>query len=148
MPPAIPPARRDWSSTQITLKYKDVSIAWPPTDWQAMSADRKLLSWEYASMTLQQRMDPTKSSTIERIDLLDKFNFLALPGTVEKQGKKEAHIVRKARYYIYEQLKTIVSEDNGDPTWIRMLERSCALRDRSTDDFLSTIDSKDIPIRL
>lgn len=84
---------------------------------------------------------------IERIDLLDKFNFLALLGTIE-MGKKESQVIRKSRYYIYEQLKTIVSENEGDDIWLKMLEKSCALRDRTTDDLLATIDGKNIPVRL
>lgn len=63
-------------------------------------------------------------------------------------GKKESQVIRKSRYYIYEQLKTIVSENEGDDIWLKMLEKSCALRDRTTDDILATIDGKNIPVRL
>lgn len=130
------------------MRCNNITVVWPPKDWQEMSPDRRLLSWEYTALTLQERMDQSKSATIERIDLLDKFNFLALPGTVEKTAKKTDHVVRKSRYYIYEQLKNIVSSNSGDSVWIRMLERSCALRDRSTDNFLAVVEDKDIPIRL
>lgn len=98
-------------------------------------------------MTIQQRMEKSQYMKIERIDLLDKFNFLALLGTIE-MGKKESQVIRKSRYYIYEQLKTIVSENEGDDIWLKMLEKSCALRDRTTDDLLATIDVKNISVRL
>lgn len=146
--PLFPPARRDWGTDQVTLRCNNITVVWPPMDWQEMSPDRRLLSWEYTALTLQERMDQSRSATIERIDLLDKFNFLALPGTVVKNGKKTDHVVRKSRYYIYEQLKNIVSSNSGDSVWIRMLERSCALRDRSTDNLLAVVEDKDIPIRL
>lgn len=112
-----------------------------------MSPDRKPLSREFMAMTIQQRMDQSQYMKIERIDLLDKFNFLTLPGTIE-MGKKESQVIRKSRYYIYEQLKTIVSENEGDDIWLKMLEKSCVLRDRTTDDILATIDGKNIPVRL
>ena len=38
-------------------------------------------------MSLQQSMDPTEATMIERTDLLDKFYFLALPGTIGKPVK-------------------------------------------------------------
>lgn len=98
-------------------------------------------------MTIQQRMEKSQYMKIERIDLLDKFNFLALLGTID-MGKKESQVIRKSRYYIYEQLKTIVSENEGDDIWLKMLEKSCALRDRTTDDLLATIDVKNISVRL
>lgn len=98
-------------------------------------------------MTIQQRMEKSQYMKIERIDLLDKFNFLALLGTIE-MGKKESQVIRKSRYYIYEQLKTIVSENEGDDIWLKMLEKSCALRDRTTDDLLAIIDVKNISVRL
>lgn len=112
-----------------------------------MSPDRKPLSREFMAMTIQQRMEKSQYMKIERIDLLDKFNFLALLGTID-MGKKESQVIRKSRYYIYEQLKTIVSENEGDDIWLKMLEKSCALRDRTTDDLLATIDVKNISVRL
>ena len=41
---------------------------------------------------IQQSMDPTAATMIERTDLLDKVNFLALPGTIEKPVKKNDQI--------------------------------------------------------
>lgn len=44
-----------------------------------MDPDRKLLAGEFAALTLE---NLNKSLTIlDRRDLLDKYNFLALPGT-------------------------------------------------------------------
>ena len=88
-------------------------------------------------------MDSTEATTIERTDLLDKFNFLALSGTIDKPVKKNNQIKRKTRYYIYEQLKSIVQDNTGDEKWLRIIERSCALRNRTTDDLLAI----NIPVR-
>lgn len=133
------------SSRQKSLWHRSNSVA--PKGLAEESPDRKPLSREFMAMTIQQRMEKSQYMKIERIDLLDKFNFLALLGTIE-MGKKESQVIRKSRYYIYEQLKTIVSENEGDDIWLKMLEKSCALRDRTTDDLLATIDGKNIPVRL
>ena len=147
--PLFPPARRDWDRKQVILTAGDLKISWPPHGWRDLTPDRRLLSWEFTALTLQQSMDPDLSVIIERTDLLDKFNFLALPGTVEKVIRKSDQVKRKTRYYIYEQLKQIANgERDGDETWIRMVERSCALRDRSTDRILESINEADIPVRL
>jgi hypothetical protein len=103
--PLFPPARRNWDDKTIALTTNGTNFTWPPIGWKDFTPDRRLLSWEFAALTIQQAMDPTLSNVIERTDLLDKFNFLALPGTIEKPVKKSDQIKRKTRYYIYEQLK-------------------------------------------
>ena len=65
-------------------------------------------------------MDPTEATMIERTDLLDKFYFLALPGTIGKPVKKNDQI-NKPRYYIYEQLKSIAQDNTGDEKWLRII---------------------------
>ena len=85
---------------------------------------------------------------IGRIDLLNIFNFLVLPETIEKLVKKNGQIKRKTRYYISEQLKYMVQDNTGDEKWLRIIERSCALRDRTTDHILATIENANIPVRL
>ena len=122
--PLFPPARRDWGEEKITLAVSNSSITWLPKDWEALTTDSRLLSWEFCAMSLQQRIDPTEATTIERTDLLDKFKVLALPGTIEKPVKKNEQIKRKTRYYLYEQLKSIVQDNTGDKKWLRIIERS------------------------
>ena len=72
-------------------------------------------------MSIQQSMDPTAATMIERTDLLDKFNFLALPGTIEKPVKMNNQIKRKTRYYISEQLKYMVQDNTGGETWLHIM---------------------------
>jgi hypothetical protein len=133
----------------VVIQADNLTINWPPNGWKDFTPDRRLLSWEFTALTLQQAMDSDLSNTIERTDLLDKFNFLALPGTIEKVVKKGDQVKRKTRYYLYEQPKQIAKgEKDGEETWIRMIERSCALRDKSTERILDAVNEADIPVRL
>lgn len=82
------------SSRQKSLWHRSNSVA--PKGLAEESPDRKPLSREFMAMTIQQRMEKSQYMKIERIDLLDKFNFLALLGTIE-MGKKESQVIRKSR---------------------------------------------------
>ena len=119
--PLFPPSRRDWGEEEVTLTVGNSSITWSPKDWESLTPDRRLLSWEFCAMSIQQSMDPTAATVIERTDLLDKFNFLALPGTIEKPVKMNNQIKRKTRYYISEQLKYMVQDNTGDETWLHIM---------------------------
>jgi hypothetical protein len=58
-----------------------------------MNPDKKLHSWEFVSTQLEFLL--TRSfQTMQRIDLLDKYNFLALPGTKEHKLRDKDNILR------------------------------------------------------
>jgi hypothetical protein len=42
---------------------------------------------------------------MERIDLMNKFNFLALPGAKEQKLRDKDDIPSKVRYYYYECIR-------------------------------------------
>jgi hypothetical protein len=46
-----------------------------------MSSDQRKLTWEFAVTTLE--LKTVSFNAINRTDLLDKYNCLALPGTLE-----------------------------------------------------------------
>ena len=51
--PLLPPARRNWSPTSaVKFCENGISFDWPPSNWQGMTPDQRLLHWEYAAMTL------------------------------------------------------------------------------------------------
>ena len=81
--PLFQPAQREWSEMEpVTLKAGQVSIFWPPPGWKDLSRDVKLLQWEVAAYKLAEATrDSTTVIPKSRSDLLDRFNFLALPGT-------------------------------------------------------------------
>ena len=97
-------------------------------------------------MSFQQSMDSTAATMIERTYLLDKLNFPGSSRNHRKPVKKNDQIKRKTRYYISEQLKYMVQDNTGDEKWLRIIERSCALRDRPTDHILATIENANIPV--
>ena len=55
------------------------SLKWPPHGWRTFTADKKFQVFEYASAMLD--ADMTGFPVTKRADILDKFNFLALPGS-------------------------------------------------------------------
>ncbi|KAK3597594.1 hypothetical protein CHS0354_030138 [Potamilus streckersoni] len=84
----FPPARRDWDKEEIVeFTAKPVSIRWPPRSWKKISADRKLLSVEYAAMTLEANLTSGHIPNIDRGDLIDRYNPLVLPGTSQENGQ-------------------------------------------------------------
>ncbi|KAK3092905.1 hypothetical protein FSP39_008734 [Pinctada imbricata] len=83
----MPPASRRWADTQVTLMNGSTSVTWPPVNWKELSKDQRLLELEYVAMTLT-RATSGHQPFVERAELLEEFNFLALPGTVPLSPKK------------------------------------------------------------
>ena len=78
--PMIPPARREWRTIATSIEIGiPRSIAWPPENWEELSADDRLTAWQFAAMSLECNLG-VKSVT-NKSDLLDKYAMLALPGT-------------------------------------------------------------------
>ena len=51
---------------------------------------------------------------MERIDLLNKFHFLALPGAKEQKLRDKDDIPRKGRYYYYECIREAAVSQNKE----------------------------------
>jgi len=76
--PLFPPAGWDWKAEeQVPLPLGCPLGMWPPSGWQGMSADSRLLIWETTSTVLAMKWD----MPLDRSFILDAFQFLALPGT-------------------------------------------------------------------
>ena len=137
--PLFPPARRNWGNSIKLPVSGDKTLTWPPDGWTEFTPDQKLMAWEYAAMHLEftssvMKMDHTRG------DLLDKYNFLALPGSNVPAIKTP---LRKARYYIYESLRA------GPSTALfGQIKAAVAVRDTSVDHLLDILDKNGVPVRL
>ncbi|KAK3088555.1 hypothetical protein FSP39_020541 [Pinctada imbricata] len=135
--PLCPPARRNWDR-EAPLTRGNVNLTWPPHKWRQMSPDQKLLQWEFASMRFEQEISDCWS--LERGELLDKYNFLALPGSKIPPYDSP---MRKARYYTYETLRTSPSAE-----LLKQMLLAREARDTSVDDLIRTLNKRGVPLRL
>ncbi|XP_063435910.1 uncharacterized protein LOC134716828 [Mytilus trossulus] len=146
--PAIPPARRNWKTKSIKIPTGTTFLQWPPREWETLTPDSKLLAWEFAASQLEYHSSG-KFPKLDRVDLLDKYNFLALPGTKEQKIKGKENLVRKCRYYNYEILRTTINKDNPDfKIIVNQLYTTRDLRDTSTDKIIDLCNQSKIPLRL
>ncbi|CAG2217762.1 unnamed protein product [Mytilus edulis] len=146
--PAIPPARRDWKTKSIKIPTGSTFLQWPPREWETLTPDSKLLAWEFAASQLEYH-STGKFPKLDRVDLLDKYNFLALPGTKEQKIKGKENLVRKCRYYNYEILRTTINKDNPDfKIIVNQLFITRDSRDTSTDKIIDLCNHSKIPLRL
>ena len=76
--PLLPPARRNWAEEEVIVLPSSLPVSrWPPKGWLKLSPDSKLLIWETVATTLAIH----DGMELDRGDVLDTFNFLALPGS-------------------------------------------------------------------
>ena len=139
--PLFPPARREWKNGQIKLTD---SIVWPPNNHEQLTPDQKLLVLEHTGMTLEMMASP--SNIPHRSALLEKFNFLALPGTSLIVPSETDKVATKGRFYNHETLRQIALGELHDELFLQMMERAFPLRDRSVDKYIKLC--KYIPLRL
>ena len=149
--PLFQPARREWSEMEpVTLKAGQVSISWPPPGWKDLSRDVKLLQWEVAAYKLAEATrDSTTVIPMSRSDLLDRFNFLALPGTAGHHITKATRDAACTRFYMYEKLRQAASAETDQPeldSWLKIIECGTQMREVTEDSILEQIE--DIPLRL
>ena len=85
----VPPARPNWYRDEI-LKLEGTTIIWPQHGWNKMSSDRRKLTWEFAAITIE--LKTVSCNAINKTDLLDKYNCLALPGTSEDEKHSDNKI--------------------------------------------------------
>ena len=134
--PLFPPARRNCERT-VVFKLPAEELQWPPQNWAQMSPDQRLLHWEFTAMTLERASGDETSS---RGELLDKFNFLALPDT---KVPPYDTAVRKARYYVYETLR-----QSSDESFKRQIRSAMMVRDTSVDRYIKIVNENGISLRL
>ena len=145
--PLCPPARRNWTTEEeITLPSSSPFSRWPPKGWFTLSRDAKLLAWETVATSLAIQDGATD---LERGDILDSYNFLALPGSRHPQLVSN---LQSARYFNYKCLADIIHarpSPNSEP-FVTQLE---AAKSRSpfsptTYTILQEIERKGIVLRL
>ncbi|MEW8545336.1 MAG: hypothetical protein AB2693_17580 [Candidatus Thiodiazotropha sp.] len=146
--PLLPPARRNWAvdETIILPAYSPIP-RWPPKGWTSYTSDVKLLLWETVStaMALHDGID------IDRGEILDAYNFLALPGSGTPQLKST---MQTARYCNFQMLRDIYVGKSGNIELSRrvvtMLEaaKSMSLPTVTPSVILEQIEKKYINIRV
>lgn len=101
--PLLPPARRNWVNEEtIVLPASSPVSRWPPKNWVSMTSDAKLLLLETVatSLTLKDGL----SSDLDRGEVIDAYNFLALPGSASIPLSSP---MQMARYSNFRVLKYI-----------------------------------------
>ena len=126
--PLVPPARRNWNRDEV-LKLEGTTISWPPHGWKKMSSDQRKLTWEFAAITIE--LKTVSFNGMNRTDLLDKYNCLALPDISEDENHPDNKIRNKVRYYNYEFLRIVVNKkatSRENKEVVEMLERAASVR--------------------
>jgi hypothetical protein len=144
--PICPPGRRDWGqNTQYNLP--EINFSWPPLNWQKMTPDRKLFAWEYAAMTLEKETEGSVDPEMSRAYLLDKFNYLALPGSAKHVKEREEIGASRTRFYCYQTVREIAC---GKQVTTALENHIKFLRDirKTSEDFKLKLRSIDAPLRL
>ena len=114
--PYLEPAQRDWARAEpITLPVNvgGVSMQWPPKGWETMSPDNKLMALETAAYLLcfnETRNPPT----LNRAELVQRYNFLRLPGTGEARPDS---VEEASRILSRKGLKKIISAESDISMW-------------------------------
>ena len=143
MLPLLPPGRRNWDQDEVvTLTGRNHSVKWPPSGWRTFTAERRLQVFEFAAGLLD--ADLTGFPVTSRSDLLDKYNFMALPGSMPpQQGPKSA-----MRLANYQQLRAIATGEEPDLRLLKMYRNASQDRDDELDHLIRVVDGAGIPLRL
>ena len=114
-----------------------------------MNADQRLLAWEFAAMSMEFTNKGRYPSNIGRVELLDKYNFIALPGMAKIHLQKEQKDARKARYYTYQTIKKIALSSKPTQAEIMTVEMLEGGRKPQPTDFLvAKLDQMPLRLRL
>ena len=109
-----------------------------------MSGEEKLTAWMFTAMSLDFKNG--RAPTSNKGELLDRYNMLALPGTLI--DKAEHRAIKNIRLLNYNQLKNIfIGNIQGEEAeqWIKVLEAARNGADKSAESFgLHLIDHVDL----
>ena len=146
--PLLPPSRRNWAVDEaIILPAYSLIPCWPPKGWATYTSDVKLLLWETVSTALALHDD----INIDRGEILDTYNFLALPGSGTPQLKST---VQTARYCNFQMIRAIYVGKSDqiklNRQIVSMLEAasSTSFPTVSSSVILEQIEKKGISIRV
>ena len=141
--PLIPPARRNWDQDEaVTLQGRQTSLKWPPRGWRTFTAERKLQCFEHASALLDSDLSGFPVSS--KKDLLDRYNFLALPGSAPRQQTAKSGM----RHGNYVQLRDIATEKDNDMRVLKMFGNAARDRENELDSMIRLINGAGIRLRL
>ena len=88
--PQWQPACRAWDVEEdVSFVEEELTIFWPPKKWSTLDPQQKLLQWEFAAMQIMKARGENYVS-VSQTDLLDRFNFLALPGTAAHKAPRHS----------------------------------------------------------
>ena len=136
--PLLAPARRSWEQEEsIVLPASSPVPKWPPRGWTSFSPDAKLLVWETVSTSLAIK----DGLQLDRGEILDSFNFLALPGSKDPVIRTK---LQNARYHNYMALRDVRLSRSQTTELVEMFEaaKSCHKPSISTSVLLEQIERK------
>ena len=114
--PLLPPARRNWGEEeQIVLPASSPVPCWPPKRWSSLTPDTKLLLWEAVATSLAIK----DGLELNRGEIIDTYNFLALPGSSDPNLQTN---LQSARYYNYKAVRDICLGKSKSNDVITMLD--------------------------
>ncbi|KAH3853930.1 hypothetical protein DPMN_096468 [Dreissena polymorpha] len=137
--PLVPPARRNWDRLP-TMKFQvpSFSMDLPPKDWRLMSPAKKLAVAQHMANML----DSVEGIPVTEPDqIMDKYNFLILPGSIPQPRSTSERRIRIANYVL---LSDMVKGRTTNILILQMLEQTFGHRDTSTEDLPTVIEGMDI----
>ena len=141
--PLVPPARRNWDQDEVvTLQCRQTSLKWLPHGWRTFTAERKLQCFEHASALLD--FDLSGFPISSKKDLLDRNNFLALPGSAPRQQTAKSG----RRHGNSTQLRDIATEKDSDMRILKMFANAARDREVELDSMIRSINGAGIRLRL
>ena len=141
--PLIPPARRTWGQDEVvSLRGRNTSLKWPPKGWQTFTAVRKLQVFKHASQLLDS--DDMGFPVISKSDILDKYNFLVLPGSSPSPRSMKTGM----RHGNYMGLREIALEIENDGKMLKMFQSASHNKDSEVDHMIRAINNIGVRLRL
>lgn len=145
--PMVPPGRREWKEgAAFHIHLHGCDFTWPPQDWEKMSSDRRLMAWEHTAFQIEYLRQGSLSPTLSRSFLLDKYNFLALPGSGKVKRENSEKGSAKSRFYLYQVLKEVAN--SKEPSEAEKSQIDSLLMIRKDDELNRQLRSLEIPLRL
>ena len=113
-----------------------------------MNADQKLLAVEFAANSIE--FQTTRSfPKLSRGTLLDKYNFLVLPGTAKIRRNEQNRVSHKTKFCTYQELRRIALTGTVSPEDVEFVDfYNKGKTGGMTDKLVEGIEKLKIPLRL
>jgi hypothetical protein len=145
--PMLPPGRRDWKEGHsFHLNLFGYNFMWPPEHWNSMSKDRRMMAWEQVAFGIECAKEGSIGVQTSRSFLLDKYNFLALPGSGSAKRETNERGASNARYHLYQMLRSISQGKPASDCEIQQI--ACMETIRKEGDLEKQLRSIQVPLRL